>query len=171
MGCPDVLPATAWVSSGCGAARASKPAVCAMLLLFETAAGFALFKVLKEGKLKETEVRRVASATLYWFTPAWRAGVALRVCVLRRTCTRTLSRWTQRRRCVPSLCGCIAWCRQPRLLRTGRPPQVVKLKSFNKFDNTTDALAAATALVDSKLSKGALAGVARMHTRALHGGL
>ncbi len=33
-----------------------------MLLLFETAAGFALFKVLKEGKLKETEVRRVASA-------------------------------------------------------------------------------------------------------------
>jgi len=33
-----------------------------MLLLFETAAGFALFKVLKEGKLKETEVRRGASA-------------------------------------------------------------------------------------------------------------
>ena len=26
-----------------------------MLLLFETAAGFALFKVLKDGKLKETE--------------------------------------------------------------------------------------------------------------------
>ena len=31
--------------------------------------------------------------------------------------------------------------------------QVVKLKSFSKFENTTDALAAATALTDSKLSK------------------
>ena len=31
--------------------------------------------------------------------------------------------------------------------------QVVKLKSFCKFDTTTDALAAATALVDSKMSK------------------
>lgn len=28
-----------------------------MLLLFETAAGFALFKVLKEGKLEQSEVR------------------------------------------------------------------------------------------------------------------
>ena len=28
-----------------------------MLLLFETAAGYALFKVLKEGKLQEAEVR------------------------------------------------------------------------------------------------------------------
>lgn len=32
--------------------------------------------------------------------------------------------------------------------------QVVKLKHFQKFENTTDALAAASALVDSKLSKG-----------------
>jgi nucleolar protein 58 len=32
--------------------------------------------------------------------------------------------------------------------------QVVKLKAFSRFDNTTEALAAATALVDSKLSKG-----------------
>lgn len=32
--------------------------------------------------------------------------------------------------------------------------QIVKLKAFSKFDNTTEALAAATALVDSKLSKG-----------------
>jgi nucleolar protein 58 len=31
---------------------------------------------------------------------------------------------------------------------------VVKLKAFSKFDNTTEALAAATALVESKLSKG-----------------
>ncbi len=51
---------------------------------------------------------------------------------------------------------------QPRLLSAGGLPQVVKLTSFNKFDNTTDALAAATALVDSKLSKGAVAVVSRM---------
>jgi hypothetical protein len=30
---------------------------------------------------------------------------------------------------------------------------MVKLKAFSKFENTTEALAAATALVDSKLSK------------------
>ena len=30
-----------------------------MLLLFETAAGYALFKVLKEGKLQEAEVRHL----------------------------------------------------------------------------------------------------------------
>ena len=30
----------------------------------------------------------------------------------------------------------------------------MKLKAFSKFENTTEALAAATALVDSKLSKG-----------------
>ena len=33
--------------------------------------------------------------------------------------------------------------------------KVVKLKAFSKFENTTEALAAAAALVDSKLSKGA----------------
>lgn len=32
--------------------------------------------------------------------------------------------------------------------------QVVKLKAFSKFDNTTEALAAAASLTDSKLSKG-----------------
>ncbi len=32
--------------------------------------------------------------------------------------------------------------------------QVVKLKAFSKFESTIDALAAATALGDSKLSKG-----------------
>ena len=31
---------------------------------------------------------------------------------------------------------------------------MVKLKAFSKFENTTEALAAATSLVDSKLSKG-----------------
>ena len=35
--------------------------------------------------------------------------------------------------------------------------KVVKLKAFNKCENTTEALAAAAALVDSKLSKGACA--------------
>jgi nucleolar protein 58 len=35
--------------------------------------------------------------------------------------------------------------------------QVVRLKAFSKFENTTEALAAATALVESKLSKGATA--------------
>lgn len=38
--------------------------------------------------------------------------------------------------------------------------QVVKLKHFQKFENTTDALAAASALVDSKLSKGLYPNVA-----------
>ena len=36
----------------------------------------------------------------------------------------------------------------------GLRAQVVKLKSFSKFENTTEALAAATAMVDGKMSKG-----------------
>lgn len=32
--------------------------------------------------------------------------------------------------------------------------QVVKLKAFDKFENTSDALAATTLLIDSKPSKG-----------------
>lgn len=40
--------------------------------------------------------------------------------------------------------------------------QMVKLKAFSKFENTTEALAAATALVDSKLGKGE-------RNRATHG--
>eukprot|EP00198_Chlamydomonas_reinhardtii_P001017 XP_001690352.1 nucleolar protein, component of C/D snoRNPs [Chlamydomonas reinhardtii] len=71
-----------------------------MLLLFETAAGFALFKVLKEKKLEEAEDLASDFATLE------------------------------------------------------AAQKVVKLKAFSKFENTTEALAAATALVDSKLSKG-----------------
>lgn len=38
--------------------------------------------------------------------------------------------------------------------------KVVKLKAFSKFENTTEALAAAAALVDSKLSKGVYASTA-----------
>ncbi|PNG99017.1 putative nucleolar protein 5-2, partial [Tetrabaena socialis] len=71
-----------------------------MLLLFETAAGYALFKVLKEKKIEEAE----------------------------------------------DLAGDFQTLEQAQ--------KVVKLKAFSKFENTTEALAAATALVDSKLSKG-----------------
>eukprot|EP00877_Chromochloris_zofingiensis_P001898 jgi/Chrzof1/11709/Cz06g06120.t1 len=71
-----------------------------MLLLFETAAGFALFKVVKEDKLEKSEDLYSDFDTL------------------------------------------------------DAAQKVVKLKAFSKFENTTEALAAATALVDSKLSKG-----------------
>jgi len=70
-----------------------------MLVLFETAAGFALFKVLDEGKLKQTD-------------DLWREFE------------------------TPS-----------------QAKKVVAFKSFSKFDTTADALASATALVESKLSK------------------
>lgn len=71
-----------------------------MLLLFETAAGFALFKVLKEDRLQKVD------DLFQDFEDASSAS------------------------------------------------KFVKLKAFSKFENTTEALAAATALVDSKLSKG-----------------
>ncbi|XP_042422351.1 probable nucleolar protein 5-2 [Zingiber officinale] len=71
-----------------------------MLVLFETPAGFALFKVLDEGKLDKVED--------LWkeFTSAESAR------------------------------------------------KIVKLQAFNKFENTSDALSAATLLIDSKPSKG-----------------
>ncbi|GIL45727.1 hypothetical protein Vafri_2891 [Volvox africanus] len=71
-----------------------------MLLLFETAAGYALFKVLKEQKIEEAEDLASDFQTLE------------------------------------------------------QAQKIVKLKAFSKFENTTEALGAATALVDSKLSKG-----------------
>ncbi|EFJ52329.1 hypothetical protein VOLCADRAFT_102990 [Volvox carteri f. nagariensis] len=71
-----------------------------MLLLFETAAGYALFKVLKEKRLEEAEDLAADFQTL------------------------------------------------------DQAQKIVKLKAFSKFENTTEALAAATALVDSKLGKG-----------------
>ncbi|KAF6176652.1 hypothetical protein GIB67_034514 [Kingdonia uniflora] len=71
-----------------------------MLVLFETPAGFALFKVLDEGKLDKVEELWKDFAT----------SEAAR--------------------------------------------QVVKLKAFTKFENTADALSAATLLIDSKPSKG-----------------
>ncbi|KAL6648156.1 hypothetical protein ACP70R_012380 [Stipagrostis hirtigluma subsp. patula] len=71
-----------------------------MLVLFETPAGFALFKVLDEGKLDKVED--------LWkeFTTADSAR------------------------------------------------KVVELKAFNKFENTSDALSAATLIIESKPSKG-----------------
>eukprot|EP00246_Nothoceros_aenigmaticus_P016483 TRINITY_DN751_c0_g1_i1.p1 TRINITY_DN751_c0_g1~~TRINITY_DN751_c0_g1_i1.p1 ORF type:complete len:571 (-),score=163.43 TRINITY_DN751_c0_g1_i1:422-2134(-) len=71
-----------------------------MLALFETPAGFALFKVLDENKLNSVE-------------DLWKEF------------------------------------QTPDAAR-----KAVKLKAFQKFDNTAEALGAATALVDSKLSKG-----------------
>lgn len=71
-----------------------------MLLLFETAAGLALFKVLQEKKLLKADT----DLWEHFETPE-------------------------------------------------AAEKAVKLKAFSKFDNTTEALAAATALVESKLSK------------------
>ncbi|CAL5400657.1 unnamed protein product [Camellia sinensis] len=71
-----------------------------MLVLFETPAGFALFKVLDEGKLSKVE-------------DLWK-----------EFSTAESSR------------------------------QIVKLKAFSKFENTSEALSAATLLIDSKPSKG-----------------
>jgi len=70
-----------------------------MLLLFESPAGFALFKVLDEGKLKQADDI------------------------------------------------------QKDFLSGDAAKKVVKLKKFIKFENTVEALAAAAALVDSKLDK------------------
>nr|GMD05359.1 probable nucleolar protein 5-2 [Ipomoea batatas] len=69
-----------------------------MLVLFETPAGFALFKVLDEGKLSKDLWKEFSTAD------------------------------------------------------TAR--KVVKLKAFSKFENTSEALSAATLLIDSKPSKG-----------------
>ncbi|CAN6325226.1 unnamed protein product [Urochloa humidicola] len=71
-----------------------------MLVLFETPAGFALFKVLDEGKLDKVE-------------DLWKEFTT-----------------------------------------SDSARRVVELKAFNKFENTSDALSAATLIIDSKPSKG-----------------
>ncbi|CAN4106442.1 unnamed protein product [Withania somnifera] len=71
-----------------------------MLVLFETPAGFALFKVLDEGKLSKVE-------------DLWKEFSS-----------------------------------------TDSATKVVKLQAFSKFENTSEALSAATLLIDSKPSKG-----------------
>ena len=70
-----------------------------MLVLFESAAGYALFKVLDEGTLKKTKDLSSSFADL------------------------------------------------------AHAKKVVKLKKFSKFEDTTEALEAASALVDSKITK------------------
>ncbi|RCV44812.1 hypothetical protein SETIT_9G404700v2 [Setaria italica] len=71
-----------------------------MLVLFETPAGFALFKVLDEGKLDKVE-------------DLWKEFTT-----------------------------------------SDSARRVVELKAFNKFENTSDALSAATLIIDGKPSKG-----------------
>ncbi|KAG2551913.1 probable nucleolar protein 5-2 [Panicum virgatum] len=71
-----------------------------MLVLFETPAGFALFKVLDEGKLDKVD-------------DLWKEFTT-----------------------------------------SDSARRVVELKAFNKFENTSDALSAATLIIDSKPSKG-----------------
>lgn len=75
------------------------PGPAAMLVLFETAAGYAIFKVLNEKKLQEVD-----SLWKEFETPE-------------------------------------------------KANKIVKLKHFEKFQDTTEALAASTALVEGKLSK------------------
>jgi len=71
-----------------------------MLVLLETASGYALFKVLDDGKIKDS-----TDLSKEFETPE-------------------------------------------------KASKIVALKSFQKFENTTEALAAATALVESELPKG-----------------
>ncbi|KAH7543184.1 hypothetical protein FEM48_Zijuj02G0156400 [Ziziphus jujuba var. spinosa] len=118
-----------------------------MLLLFETPAGFALFKVLDEGKLSKVEdlwkdfsssdsARKVISLSLSlsdtkkWFlyneSPIGRPELFLNDCIFS-------SVWF-------SFCDLSI--------------KVVELKAFSKFENTSEALEAATLLIDSKPSKG-----------------
>lgn len=58
------FPQGSGATSGAAAAAARPPLQRAMLLLFETAAGFALFKVNKEDKLEQSHVRHHLSLSL-----------------------------------------------------------------------------------------------------------
>ena len=167
-----------------------------MLLLFETAAGYALFKVLNKGKIDSTAVRLDQ-------TPDHPCVCRRTTCMLtllyvsRRTSHRTSTAWRRHSRLTscplpptlsaPPAVACLSANRRQMLLpeparcpgfagvaraRRCRPEascissaahhfvvvcrnlQVVKLKAFSKFENTTEALAGAAALTDSKLSKG-----------------
>ncbi|KAM7472717.1 hypothetical protein LguiA_010900 [Lonicera macranthoides] len=91
-----------------------------MLVLFETPAGFALFKVLNEGKLSKVEDlwKEFSTADTARQPATGKIDVGL---------TTNTSPWNV---------------------------MVVKLKAFSKFENTSEALSAATLLIDSKPSKG-----------------
>lgn len=66
-----------------------------MLLLFETAAGFALFKVLKENKIQETEVRRLHGRL---DCPQLEEPWLMELVLNRRIYGRILRHWRERRR-------------------------------------------------------------------------
>ncbi|KAK6150724.1 hypothetical protein DH2020_015656 [Rehmannia glutinosa] len=103
-----------------------------MLLLFETPAGFALFKVLDEGKLSKVEDLGKEFSTpdsaRQHFSCVSGPGEEMRIVLF-----------------VPRA---LRWCLHDNL------EKVVKLKAFSKFENTSEALSAATLLIDSKPSKG-----------------
>ncbi|KAB5556321.1 hypothetical protein DKX38_007230 [Salix brachista] len=93
-----------------------------MLLLFETPGGFALFKVLDEGKLSKVEVIILLNSV--------------------------------------SVC-CLAFEKSEDNKDLGKEfsspdsaRKVVKLKAFSKFENTAEALEAATKIIESSTSKG-----------------
>ncbi|KAJ6883650.1 hypothetical protein NC652_030782 [Populus alba x Populus x berolinensis] len=90
-----------------------------MLLLFETPAGFALFKVLDEGKLSKVEDLGKE------FSSPDSARKCLYLALLGLNLT-------------------VIWYQH----------QVVKLKAFSKFENTSEALESVTKIIESSTSKG-----------------
>ncbi|RZR85306.1 hypothetical protein BHM03_00012266 [Ensete ventricosum] len=148
-----------------------------MLVLFETPAGFALFKVLDEGKLDKVEVTTSFTQNLLIYPLScydlrlvfiWFALPFSPICHF-RICGRSLlhqSRLDRSLQMLPSLFlrNNIHQSRWILLFKFSVCDhnaftllffyQIVKLKAFNKFENTSDALSAATLLIDSKPSKG-----------------
>mgnify|MGYP000033957522 FL=1 len=168
-----------------------------MLLLFETPAGYSLFKVNGDGKLKDAQVgsrshstRIILLASLISYTKFECQNMFSFVSI---RCLQSTLRCMQARaplpRPAPDFRKCPSatsravisflekWRRQnfPRpaqdLLRTDKldilesqalekafstvegAKEVVSLKAFSKFDSTAEGLAAAAALVDSKMGK------------------
>jgi nucleolar protein 58 len=104
-----------------------------MLVLFESAAGYGLFKVLSEGKLKDV-------GDIYTHFSSVESANNVYVSCIQQT-QRHLVR--QSRLLV---CGLT--------LPTPTPhPGSVKLHDFSAFDSTADGLVAATALTEGKLGK------------------
>jgi len=111
-----------------------------MLVLFETSAGYALFSVKNDGKLQDVnnlykefespeKAKKLYAPNCAEHAPAACGG--RRLIGMRADAT-----------------GC----------RLGGGVRRLKLKAFGKFENTAEALGAATAIADGKLSKGPWAG-------------